>query len=129
MDKQERIQIVNKIISEIANRGRKLFSYAEENRTAYFASTEGQRIYYVDRYTEAKIPFFKGSRKLPERYYTRFCEGYSLLGLVLEFKDFIFGKEIQKSYLNKTHDYWAYSEEDMHAIQQLAKELGYLKGE
>ncbi|MDA1582014.1 hypothetical protein FNE59_07255 [Bacillus thuringiensis] len=127
MDKQERIKIVNKIICEIANRGRRLFSYAEKNRTSYFASTEGQRIYYVDRYTEAKIPLFKGSRKLQERYYTRFCEGDSLLGLVMEFKDFIFGKEIEKSYLKWTHEYWGYPKEDMEAIVTFAKELGYLK--
>lgn len=126
MNKQERIQIVNRIIYEIANRGRKFFSYAEANRTSYFADGEKQNIYYVDRYTEAKIPLTKGSRRIQEKYESRLCEGDSLIRLVLEMKDFIFGKVIQRSQLQGSHEYWAYPKEDMEAIVNLARELGYL---
>lgn len=126
MNKQERIQIVNRIIYEIANRGRKFFSYAEENRTSYFADGENQRIYYVDRYTEAKIPLTKDSQRIQEKYESRLCEGDSLISLLLEMKDFIYGKEIKNSRLQVSHEYWAYPKEDMEAIVTLAKEVGYL---
>jgi len=125
---QERITIVNELIYEIATRGRKFFSYDECNRISYFASGE-KTLYYVDRFTQTKIPMKKGQTQLSETYESHFCEGDSLLALVFEFRDFILGEK----HTNGTHGYsglfsthWGYDEKDMIFIREKAKEIGYL---
>jgi hypothetical protein len=122
-ERQKRIDIVNRIIQEIGNRGRNFFYKPKYYGYAQFIQ-EGRSLWFIDDYTGAKIyPY--------EQYYDQkgFSHGGTLWGLVNDFRHFI----VKGTHSNGRHGYggllcthWAYPEEDVVAIQQLARELGYL---
>ena len=121
--KQDRIEIVNEIIKEIASRGRNFFKY--KDRVAYLFLKNG-RLYMKDEYKEKDLALSTKHGYPPKG----FTHGGTLWGLTKDFKDFIQTGE----YSNHNNGYgglycphWGYSKEDMKAIQDRAKELGYLK--
>ncbi|WP_199426947.1 hypothetical protein [Thermaerobacillus caldiproteolyticus] len=125
--KEERLQIVNKIIEEIASRGRRFFYSSTTERISKFVleGNKKKRLYFIDKYTGKKInPYPRNYAK--DR---NFSEGGTLWALMHDFREFI----ITGNYSNGKHGYgglycpnWGYPEEDMQAIRQLAMGLGYL---
>lgn len=122
MEKNQRIEIVNKIISEIASRGRNFFKY--ESETAHMFLKKG-KVYMKNEWNgkEMLIDVNKGKPK-------HWHHGGTLMGLTKDFTEFINGMDDA----NGEHGYgglfcphWGYSEEDMGAIRKLAKDLGYIK--
>lgn len=122
-DRLKRIEIVNRIIQEIGNRGRHFFYKPHHHDYARFIQ-EGKKLWFIDDYTGAKIyPY--------EQYYEQkgFSHGGTLWGLVNDFRYFIIKGEHSNGkhgYGGLTGTHWAYPDEDMKAIQQLARELGYI---
>jgi hypothetical protein len=125
MTRQDRIKIVNEIIKEIADRGRRFF-YSEGNYAELF-ERKG-RVYYKTEW--ARSPVKQICLSVPDyRRSKNWWHGGTLWGLVKDFRDFIKTGE----YSNHNNGYgglycphWGYSEEDMKAIRQKAIELGYL---
>lgn len=121
-ERQERIAIVNRIIMEIGNRGRNFFYKPNHYGYSYFVQ-EGRSLWYMDDYTGAKVyPY--------ERFDKGFSHGGTLWGLINDFRFFI----VKGVHSNGKHGYgglhgthWAYPEDDMKAIQQIARELGYIQ--
>jgi hypothetical protein len=128
MTSEERIEVVNKIITEIAARGRRFFYSSKKDTVSKFVleGNKNKRLWYIDKYTQVKInPYPSNWRK---DY--NFSEGGTLWGLIHDFREYI----ITGKYSNGSHGYgglygtaWGYPEEDLEAIRSLAKELGYLK--
>ncbi|OPH61871.1 hypothetical protein BC351_01115 [Paenibacillus ferrarius] len=124
VERQNRIDIVNRIIQEIGNRGRNFFYKPNHHGYAHFTQV-GKTLFYYDDYTGARIyPY--------EQFYDQkgFSHGGTLWGLVNDFRYFI----VKGTHSNGKHGYggllgahWAYPEEDMKAIQLLARELGYIQ--
>lgn len=120
--RQERVEIVNKIIRRIASKSRGFFH--SEGRYAEMIIKK-ERVYFIDDYTcEAVYAYpYPDDRK-------GFSHGGTIWGLVNDFREFIqTGK-----YTNGNHGYgglycphWSYPEEDMKDIQEFARELGYLR--
>ncbi len=117
-DRSNRVHVVNQIINEISVRGRKFFHY--NGKTAEII--DKGRIYYKTEYGSKEfvclsIPPYRQ----PKGWY----HGGTLLHLVKEFRDFIKVGEVKDhSALYSPH--WGYPEEDMLAIRNKAKELGYM---
>lgn len=127
--KEERIEIVNKIITEIANRGRNFFKNKSENKTAYIFIKKKRLFMMSEDNAEWQKPeiYLHSKHGNPPR---NFHNGGTLWGLTKDFKEFI----IKGGYTNHNNGYgglycshWGYPEEDMTAIQKLAVELGYLE--
>lgn len=122
-DKEKRIYIVNQIIQEIGNRGRKFFHNPKRYGYAQFV-LEGRTLWFVDDYTGEKIyPYMHRTN------HRGFSHGGTLWALVNDFREFI----ITGEKVNGTNGYgglrcpnWGYPEEDMREIASRAKELGYL---
>lgn len=124
-ERDKRIEIVNRIIQEIARRGRKFFYNVKSNRTANFAiGKNGRTLYFVRSYDGKSIYPYQGI--------TRYADvgGGTLWALVNDFRKFI----VTGEYSNGEHGYgglfcyhWGYPQEDMDAIRSLARELGYLR--
>jgi len=121
-NRKERIEIVNKILIEISKRGRNFFAHAD--RVAHFVMFNG-KLYLRNEYTE-KLIEFSGTRH--DRV-VGWTSGGTLLALSSDFAEFI----LHGPYTNHNNGYgglyckaWGYPAEDMHAIQNLAVELGYL---
>ncbi|SDQ19313.1 hypothetical protein LHA31_10210 [Carnobacterium viridans] len=122
--KEERVEIINKIIKNIGSVGRKFFYYEPDGQYGYFKIINN-RIYYVDEYT--KDVLYAYSYKHLEK---GFSHGGTLNALVLDFSEFIrTGK-----YTNGNNGYsglycthWGYSVGMMQEVQKYAKQLGYLK--
>ncbi|ERM19016.1 hypothetical protein [Brevibacillus laterosporus] len=125
LNKQQRIEIVNRIIKEISHRGRGFFYSKDKERTAYFVQGE-RTLWFIDEYTGIPIKMVKA-----QMYNDRgFSHGGTLWGLVNDFKDFINGDDDanhNNGYGGLYCPHWGYPEEDMEAIQKYAIELGYLK--
>lgn len=123
-ERQKRIDDVNRIIKEIGDRGRRFFYKPHHYGYARFIQ-EGRTLWFIDDYTGAKIyPY--------ERYYDQkgFSHGGTLWGLVNDFRYYIIkGKpsDGKHGYGGLAGTHWAYPEEDMEAIQRLARELGYIQ--
>jgi hypothetical protein len=122
LNKQERLEIINKLIKFISEKGRRFF-YCK-GQIAYM-KLKNNRIYFVDDYTGKEVYAYPS-------YNDRkgFSHGGTLWGLVNDFREFISKGEFS----NGKHGYgglysphWGYPEEDMQAIRQYAKEIGYLK--
>lgn len=123
MSKTARVAIVNTIIKEIANRGRKFFRY--EDRVAEMF-VRGNKVYIRDEWKGTEMCLSIPDHRKPKGWW----HGGTMMGLVRDFRDYInTGGDT-----NHNHGYgglycqhWGYPEEDMKAIQDLAKSLGYLK--
>ncbi|MER2039695.1 MAG: hypothetical protein ABS944_16230 [Solibacillus sp.] len=132
MNKQERLEAINKLIEFISERGRQFF------RTKVTVAGElieiiaemkliNGRVYYIDPYTKKQVTVRDTSIG-----WDGFSSGGTLRSLVLDFADFIrTGKDT-----NGNHGYgglyatgWGHSEEVQKEIIDYAKEIGYLKYE
>lgn len=125
---EQRIEIVNEIIKEIATRGRRFFYSKRTNKTAFIFMKNG-RLYMKN---EDPVSYQKEDVYLhPKNGFSprNFHGGGTLWGLTKDFKDYIqTGK-----YSNHNNGYgglycphWGYPENDMLQIQDRAKVLGYL---
>jgi hypothetical protein len=120
-----RIQVVNRIIEEIANRGRGFFYSDTTKQTSYFEWT-GKKLWFIDKYTGKRVyPYNHSAHK-------GFSEGGTLWGLVNDMRYFIIHGEHSNGkygYGGLRCEHWGYEQKDMLAIQQLARELRYLRGD
>jgi hypothetical protein len=120
LDRKHRVNIVNEIIKEIANCGRRFFH--NEGLVAELSAEYG-KIYYNAEYG----PIKKICLNIPDyRKPKGWFHGGTLLHLVKEFRDFIKnGEKREYSVLFSSH--WGYPEKDMVAIRKKAFELGFLR--
>ncbi len=127
--KEERLEIVNKLIKFISERGRKFFCSngtvkMDNVKSVAFIKLKNGRIYFVDDYTKREIAVINNYRD-----WNGFSHGGTLRALILDFAEFIrTGK-----YSNGNNGYgglycrhWGHSEEVQQEIIQYAKEIGYL---
>lgn len=119
--KEERLIVVNKIMKEISSRGG-IFFYESKNRYAEMI-IEKHKVFFVDDYTGEKVYAYNNCK------HRGFSHGGTLWGLVNDFREYI----VKGDYTNGNNGYgglycphWGYSKDDMKAIRQLAKDLGYL---
>jgi hypothetical protein len=119
--KEERLEIINKLIEFISKRGRRFF--ITENNLAYMKLKNG-RIYFVDDYTKNEIAVINNYRD-----WKGFSHGGTLRALVLDFAEFV----REGKYSNGNNGYgglhcphWGHSEEVQKEIIDYAKEIGYL---
>ncbi|MEY2354755.1 hypothetical protein [Lysinibacillus capsici] len=129
-DKIERVEIVNKLIKFISERGRRFFYRKEtllnknKDFTAYM-KIKNNRIYYVDDYTQTEIPMVKHGN------WQGFSHGGTLRALVSEFAYFIrtgIPCNGKYGYGGLYSGDWGHSDEIQQEIINYAKEIGYLKG-
>ncbi|WP_245585963.1 hypothetical protein [Paenibacillus pinihumi] len=131
---EERIEKANRLIREIGSRShRDLYSPKHDRYIAFHWA--GGRLWLTDHYTGIPMimePKACGKTRDQKR---AFSSGGTMWGLVNDFKDFIYGDDEanhNNGYGGLYCRHWGYPEEDMEAIRQLARELGYLpsiKGE
>lgn len=122
--KDKRLEIVNKIIKEIASRGERIFYYKDSNRTASMVIYNNQ-IYFMDDYTEKRVYAYN----TVQNNLRGFSHGGTMWALVNDFREFIqTGKHTNgnNGYGGLYCPHWGYPEEDMQAIRKLAEKLGYL---
>lgn len=121
--RQERIEIANKIINEIATHDRKFFHF--EGRVAYIFE-KNSRLYMRNEYNKSDMYLSKKYGYPPKTW----SHGGTLWGLTKDFKEFIQkGGETNHNngYGGLYSPHWGYTPESMQKIQTLALELGYLK--
>ncbi|MGF0347678.1 hypothetical protein ACQR3P_28975 [Rhodococcus sp. IEGM1300] len=130
MTTQERLDIVNKLITFISNTGRRLFysngtvESSDVDSIAYM-TIEDDITYFVDNYTLKKVPV----KDSGEDWYG-FSHGGTLRALVLDFADFIGGDDAsngRNGYGGIHCDHWGYSPEQREQVIDYAREIGYLK--
>lgn len=126
-DKEKRIEAVNKIIREIANRGRQFFCSKSTGSVSYFylAGEKNKRLWFMDKRGGKVNPYPSNSRRDDH-----FSDGGTLWGLVQDFSEFIrTGKDSngKNGYGGLYCSHWGYPEEDMEAIRKVAVEVGYLQ--
>lgn len=115
---EERIEIINLLIKEIASKGR--FFFKHDDKVAYIFLKNG-RLYMKNEYNDSDMSLSQKYMYPPKKWH----HGQTLWVLTLWFKGFIkHGIKLEKGGLNNPH--WGYSSEDMMAIQTRAKQLGYL---
>jgi len=122
--RKERIEIVNRIIKEIASRGRKFFHSKRDSDVAYILQKNG-RLYMFNEYKKVNMALATKYGYPPKHW----SKGGTLWGLTKDFKEFIMkgGDTNHNNGYGGLHcQYWGYDREDMIAIQELAIELGYL---
>jgi hypothetical protein len=123
--REGRTQIVNRIIEEIANCSRKFF-YSNTTKRTYHFEWLGKKLWFIDKYTGMRVyPYNHSSQK-------GFSDGGTLWSLVNDMRFFIIHGEHSNGkygYGGLHCEYWGYEHEDILAIQQLARELGYLRGD
>jgi len=122
LTQQNRIDIVNEIIQEIAKRGRKFF--ARDGRVAKIFLRNG-RLYMFNEYNETEMCLSTKNGYPPKGWH----HGGTLWALTKDFKDYISNGD--PSNHNHGHgglycSHWGYSNEDMVDIQETARVLGYL---
>lgn len=119
--RKDRVAIINKIMNEIAGRGRKFFYH--EGKIAEIV--DKGRIYYKAEYGDKQLLCLNvPDYRKPKGWF----HGGTLLHLVKEFRDFI--KDGRPTYCSVLHSpHWGYPDDDMKAIRNLALELGYLTAE
>lgn len=127
MDKrEERVKAVNKIIKEIANRGRNFFFTKDKGQSYFYLDgNKRKRLWFWDNYTGKVNPYasnYHGENKI--------SEGGTLWALIHDFREYI----LTGGYTNGNNGYgglycphWGYPEEDMKAIIEVAKDVGFLK--
>jgi len=128
-DRNQRIEIINQIIKEIASRGRDFLNSKEHNRTSYFV-WDGRTLWFIDYYTGIPLAMRKGSSYPTKKQEYSFSGGGTLWSLVNDFKDFIFGNDNsngKNGYGGLYCTHWGWSEEGMEKMRDYAREIGYLK--
>ena len=130
MDKQERLEVVNKLIAFISERSRRFF-YMKDTRLRENANNvahmklKGGRVYFVDDWTEEDVYAYPS-------YTDRngFSHGGTLWALICDFSDFIRNGGNANGghgYAGLYSEHWGYDEQSQKEIIQYAKEIGYLK--
>lgn len=123
MERNQRIEIVNKIVTEIAARGRQFFKSKKTADVGYFLEKKN-RLFWRDEcsgkeiYTGQMISNIKG-----------FTHGGTLKHLIFnEFKCFIQTGQapIMIRYSGLMGLYWGYADEDLRAIWEIALHVGYI---
>lgn len=123
--KQERLDVVNKLITCISERGRRFF-YSEENRQIAHMKIKNNRVYFIDDRTGIEVYAYP-------TYTDRkgFSHGGTLWAMVCEFSLFI----RKGGYVNGVLGYgglygsgWGHSNEIQQEIIEYAKKIGYLRG-
>lgn len=117
-----RIEIVNEIIKEIASRGRKFFQH---NNQPNFIFRANKDLYLHNTYNGFDINLCSKKESKP----SKFNHGGTLWGLTKDFKEFILTgikSNGENGYGGLHCIHWGYPEEDMEAIRNKAKKLGYL---
>lgn len=127
--KEERLEIVNKLIHYISEHGRRFFytkgTYTNVDiESVAFMKFKNGRLYFVDNYTETEIPMTARSN------WDGFSHGGTLRALVSDFAEYIrTGK-----YSNGNNGYgglycshWGHSSDIQQDIIDYAKNVGYLK--
>jgi hypothetical protein len=128
-DRPERIELVNRLINEIGSRGRRFFYSNKHYRIASFHWANG-RLWYTDDYTGVPMYLEPGKEGKTREQKHGFSHGGTHWGLVLDFRDYIFGDDDanhNNGYGGLYCPLWGYPDEDMEAIRQLSVELEYLK--
>lgn len=118
ISRKNRVEIVNEIIKEISNRGRKFFHH--KGKVAELV--DRGKIYYRAEYGDkATICVSIPDYTQPKGWF----HGGTLWRLVQEFRDYINdGNKRECSGLYSPH--WGYMEEDMKAIREFAIQKGFL---
>lgn len=129
-DKNERVEIINKLIKFISERGQRFFYTSctlHENNVdsmAYMKLKNG-RLYFVDDYTKREVPVLNNGR-----YWKGLSHGGTIRALILDFAEFIRSGK----YSNGKYGYgglycrhWGHSDEIQQEIIDYAKEIGYLE--
>lgn len=130
LSKQERVEVINKLIKFISERGRRFFwtkrTLNDETENTAYVKLKNGRVYFVDNYTKQEIPVINNYRD-----WKGFSHGGTLRSLVLEFAEFI--RKGNSS--NGEHgcgglycDHWGHEWSIQQEIINYAKEIGYLKG-
>lgn len=122
MQQEERVRIVNEIIKEIADRGRRFFN--GQKGTAEFFVRNG-KVYYKCEHTGKGMCLSIPDDRKPKDW----LHGGTLMALCRDFKDFIVTGD--KSNHNNGYGglycpHWGYSGNDMEAIREKARQLSYL---
>lgn len=126
-EQQQRVEIINKIIAEIASRGRKFFNHNGRvaklklvNKSVYY-----EREWIPDSMVVPAYILVSGKSK---KAFQLFYHGGTLKALIGSFAEWILTGETS-SYLSRGLDnpHWGYDPEDMAAIRKVATDLGYLK--
>lgn len=128
-DNQERIELVNRLIREIGSRGLQFLYSKKHDRYAVFHWANG-RLWYTDDYTGIPMLMENGKEGKTREQKHGFSHGGTLWGLVLDFRDYIFGDDDanhNNGYGGLYCPHWGYPDDDMKAIRNIATELGYLK--
>lgn len=123
-EKEQRVEIINKLITKISSVGRRFFFNKKDGSVAYF-KLENNRIYFVDDYTKESIYAYG-----PKYFGNGFSHGGTMQSLVLEFSEFIrTGKCIngKNGYGGLYCPYWGYLASEMFEIRSFAADIGYLK--
>lgn len=118
---QYRIDIVNKIIEAIANRGRKFFYY--QGRIAQIFA-DGGHLFMKNEYNKIDMVISYRHCK-PNSWH----HGGTLWSLTQEFRLFIetgIKSNDTEGYNGLYSHHWGYKPEEMNEIIEIAKELGYL---
>lgn len=121
LDKQKRLETVNKLIEFISERGRRFFN--TNNNLAHMKLKNG-RIYFVDDYTQREIAVINNYRD-----WKGFSHGGTLRALILDFAEFIrTGKDSNgvNGYGGLHCSHWGHSDEVQKEIIDFAKKIGYL---
>lgn len=137
MDKQERLELVNKVIAEIAKHGRKFFAHKE--RVCRLELDKQGRIYFIEAYSGSRIyTHYRGD-------WRKFEHGGTMRNLVQKFVEFV---QTGKPNINLCHlgynpyddwmNGWGYPPEELETTWQVAtpmlnefgqKQLKKLRGE
>lgn len=122
MNKEERLEVINSLITYISERGRRFFNRKEYGND-YMLLKNG-RVYFHDAYMKKDLYAYHGSKS-----HEHFSHGGTLWALVCEFSDFIRdGKKANGKwgYGGLYSGGWGHSDEIQQEIIDYAKEIGYL---
>lgn len=123
LTREERIEVVNKIINAISLMGRNFFR--GKNGTAYIFQ-KGNKLYMKNSYSGEMMCINTKNNSKPKGW----TNGGTLWGLVKDFKEFIqkgIDTNNNNGYGGLYCTHWGYSEQEMYSIQNIAYELGYLQ--
>ena len=126
---QERIDLINELMLQIGSCGRRfLYSHKHESYNKFYWGNN--RLWLVDHYTGQPMNMVAGQHQPTQIQESFFSGGGTLWGLMCDFTDYILGDDDSNGnhgYGGLYAQYWGYPEEDITAIREYAKSVGYLK--
>lgn len=118
MNKQERLELANQVIAEIAKRGCKFFAY--QGRVGRLEIDHRGRIWYINPESQNKIYTHNGDKE----EWRNFGEGWTLQQVICRLRDFVRDGHCKLNvYYLGFDDYWGYPLEDLLPIWQLARSM------